>query len=92
MAVRRVAHDVFLTVVANVLQSVPPDAFPITGVSGSASARWRVDRQIDLLLGIQGFWQYQQFSGFAGGVGIPTTTTAEIAFLSMVARLPALRF
>jgi hypothetical protein len=25
-------------------------------------------------------------------VGIPTTTTAEIAFLSMVARLPALRF
>jgi hypothetical protein len=93
-AVRRVAPAVYLTAVANALKSVPPDpATSITGVSASAGVRWRVSRTMDLLAGIQGFWQYQQFAAQQGAQGYPTTATAEVGFLAMTLRLPApLRF
>jgi hypothetical protein len=90
MAVRRVAHDVYLTVSVGGLRSVPPYSFPITGVNGSVSARWQVNRRIDISCGLSGFFQTQEFAVGAGA--IPANNGAEIGFVSMVARLPTLKF
>jgi hypothetical protein len=100
---RPVANNVFLSVTLGVVQSIPPDPSPLTGLNGGIDLRYRVNRQIDVACGLQAFWQRQAIYGAAPAVGtatnegfavtaIPTTTASEIAYVTLTARLPTLHF
>lgn len=103
MLTNPVARTVFLSFTAGVLQSIPPDPTPLTALSGGIDMRFRVTRQIDVSLGVQGFWQKQAIYGAAAVMAAtaaegtvpptgPTTTASEIGYVALTARVPTLRF
>jgi hypothetical protein len=68
------------------LQSLPfpvADPYPISSLSGTLEARHRLDRQVDLGLGIQSLWQNQPPYG---------NLVSTVGYVSLVARLPTARF
>jgi hypothetical protein len=98
-----VAPNVFLSLTAGVLQSIPPDPSPLTALNGGVDLRFRITRQVDVSLGVQGFWQRQAFYGavpaatamgaaVAPGTAAPTTTASEIGYAMLTARVPTLHF
>jgi len=98
-----VAPNVFLSFTAGLLQSIPPDPSPLTALNGGVDLRFRMTRQVDVSLGVQGFWQRQAFYGavpvattmgtaVAAGTTAPTTTASEIGYVMLTARLPTLHF
>jgi hypothetical protein len=90
--VNQVASNVVLTILVSGLRSVPPDPTPVTGFSGGGSARFRINRQVDLTFGVQAFWQDQSAYAGAGQSTIPTTATSEVAYTALTARLPTIHF
>jgi hypothetical protein len=92
-----VAPSVFLSVNAGAQKSVPPDPFPLTALNAGIDARLRINRQIDINVGVTAFWQTQTYNNFPTMTGGPTTTatattTAEVGYVTFTARAPTLRF
>jgi hypothetical protein len=100
----QIAHGVFLTVTAGMLQSIPiprPDPSPLTALNGSIDVRVRLSRRLDLNFGVLTYWQRQEVTAVPP---VPTPSTApsastlsatnasEIGYVSLTARAPTLHF
>ena len=81
-----VADRVLLVLSTSFMQSIPfptADPFPITLLGGGLEARVRVDRQVDVGLGVQELWQNQ--SGYG-------TLLSTVGYVSVTARAETLHF
>jgi hypothetical protein len=87
---KEVAQHVFLTLGAGAMHSVPPSSYTMEGVNGAVSARWSVSRQIDLGCGFTGFYQTQDY--VVGTNTIPQNNSVETGYVSVLGRLPILKF
>jgi hypothetical protein len=84
-----------LSFTAGASQTVPvprPDPSPLTLLSGGLDLRVRATRYISISMGIQGFWQSQQNVGALPTTSTTgTTTSTEVGYIALTARLPTLR-
>jgi hypothetical protein len=96
-----VAPTVIVSVAAGLSKSVPffdGDHYPLTALNGGLDVRFRVTPQIDVALGVSGFWQQQRIPPSVGATpgttAAPQTTTmySETGYVSVTARAPTLRF
>jgi hypothetical protein len=77
---------VLFSVTAGAMQSLPilvSDPYPITMLTGSVETRVGLDRQVDVGIGCQAFWQDQTGYG---------TIVSAIGFVTVTARAPTLHF
>jgi hypothetical protein len=74
-----VAPTIMLGLTAGLVQTVPyppnSNPNPLTALSGGAEARFRLDRQLDVGLGVQEFWQRQTgYDPLASTIGYVSVT------------------
>jgi hypothetical protein len=94
--VERLSSLVTVSVTASGLQTVPvprPDPSPLTLLGGGIDMRVRITRFVTGSFGIQGFWQTSPNSGAVPAVTTSgsTTTSSEMGYVALTARLPTLR-
>jgi hypothetical protein len=79
-----VAPATQLTVTAGLLQSIPfaEDPYPLTGLNATVETKILVDRQTDLLLGLQEYWQIQRdYPPFESTLGYAAVVLHPTAWL-----------
>jgi hypothetical protein len=82
---------VTLNLTGGLAQSLPfpaADPFPLTSLTGGVEARIRLDRQVDLGLGVLAYAQHQ----FLPSTGPDAWSATEVGFVSVTARAPTLHF
>ena len=95
--VDRISRDVGLSLTAGVLQTVPfpfPDPSPLTLLSGAVELKVQMTRLLTASMGIQGFWETQQNVGAlpsAASTNVPSTSSTEVGYVALTARVPTLR-
>jgi hypothetical protein len=80
------ASRTIVTFTATGVQSVPipiPDPFPITSLTAAVDAKYRLDKQLDLGVGVQSVWQNQPPYG---------NFVLSLGYVSLTGRLPTARF
>jgi hypothetical protein len=98
--VKRVSHDVVVSFLAGLQQTVPiphPDPSPLTLVNAGVDVRLSLTRLISVSAGVQAFWETQQNVGAlpvantAAATG-NSTTSSEVGYVSLTVRPPRQRF
>jgi hypothetical protein len=90
----RVTKTVTVAFSVGGVQSIPIPAndSPVTSVSAGIEAHVRVNRQIDVNGGVQGYWQEQVYGGGAGLPAQSFLTFTPIADVGVTVRAPTLHF
>jgi hypothetical protein len=71
---------------------IPQNDSPTTSLGGSIEARFRLNRQADVIVGDQEYWQDQIYGGVAGQPDQSFTTFISLAYVGVTLRAPTLHF
>ena len=90
----RVTKLVTVAFTVNGVQSIPIPAndSPLTGVGGTVEARFRLNKQADVIVGDQEYWQSQVYGAVAGAPAQSFTSFTALAYVGVTLRAPTLHF
>jgi len=76
------------------IQSIPIPAndSPLTGIAGSVEGRFRLNKQADVVVGDQEYWQDQFYAGAPGTPAQSSTTFTSLVYVGVTLRAPTLHF